>query len=128
MARPSKLTPEVQAKLVEVIAGGGYYDVACQEAGIEYRTFRNWMVRGKKEEGGEYFQFFHAIKKAEAEHETKCLKRWDAQMDTNWQAIATFLERRHPERWSKDRLELKKIVKELQDTRKEIAEIKASIK
>lgn len=123
------MTPEVQAKLVEAISNGGYYDIACRSVGIRYMTFRRWMQRGEKEESGEYCDFCYAIKKAEADCEQEVVRGWvKDDMVGNWQARATFLERRHPERWSKDRLELKKIVKELQDARKEMAEIKALIK
>lgn len=109
MARPTKLTPELQANIVEAVAKGGYFKKACQRVGIDYSTFSYWMRKGRREGEGEFFAFFHAIKKAEAEYEHRCLERWDTHMDESWQAIATFLERRHPERWGKDRLKLEKL-------------------
>ena len=65
------------------------------------------MQRGIREPRGKYRTFRTAIKKAEAECEHKMVQAWVSEMPGNWQAIATFLERRHPERWSKDRLKLK---------------------
>ena len=99
--RPSKLTPEVKDKLVKAIAAGNYYEAACQFAGIDYRTFRNWMVAGEEAKSGEYFQFFQSIKKAEAQAEIRMVQEWQKHVPNNWQAIATFMERRYPDRWGK---------------------------
>jgi hypothetical protein len=46
MARPTKLTPEVQAAIVEAIRAGSFDWVAAQAAGIDPATFREWMGRG----------------------------------------------------------------------------------
>jgi len=32
--------------------------------------------------------------------------QWQAHMPENWQAIATFLERRYPDRWGRKRLDI----------------------
>ena len=46
--RPSKLTPEVQEKIVTAIRAGNYAQVAAVYAGIGERTFYRWMERGEK--------------------------------------------------------------------------------
>ncbi len=107
MGRPSKLTPERQARLVEAIASGHYYETACRLAGIHYANFRQWMIKGEAEESGKYREFYEAITHAEAEAEDHAIQQWQQAMPTDWRAAQMFLERRHPDRWGKqDRLDL----------------------
>ena len=106
MARPSKLTPEVTKRLTEAIRAGNYYEAACAYAGIAYSTFREWMVKGEKAKSGKYREFMEAVKKAEHEAEVRMVAMWQKHMPDNWQAIATFLERRYPERWGRKRLDI----------------------
>jgi transposase len=106
--RPTLLTPEVQATIVEAIRKGHYRETAAHLAGITRRTINNWEQRGETGEAP-YDEFFRAIKKAEAEAE-------DALLDDIrtaqpgipgeggrgadlWQAKAWVMERRWPGRW-----------------------------
>lgn len=109
MGRPSKLTPEVQEKICNAIRAGNYYEAACAYAGIDYSTFRRWMIKGEKTKKGKYHEFCEAVKKAEYEAEMRLVAMWQKHMPDNWQAIATFLERRFPERWAR-RLDVKQEV------------------
>jgi len=111
MARPSKLTPEITKRLIEAIRAGNYYEAACAYAGIGYSTFRAWMIKGEKAKSGKYREFMEAIKKAEYEAEARLVAQWQKHMPENWQAIATFLERRYPERWGK-RVDVKQNIKQ----------------
>ena len=99
--RPSKLTAEVTDKLVKAISQGNYYDAACSYAGIAYSTFREWMNRGEQEDGTEYSDFMEAIKKAESAAELRLVQEWQKHIPNNWQAIATFMERRYPDKWGR---------------------------
>lgn len=47
MARPSKLTPETQAAIVDAILHGCTYRDAAEAAGIAYETFNEWYKAGK---------------------------------------------------------------------------------
>ena len=105
MGRPSKLTPEITKRLTEAIRAGNYYEAACAYAGIAYSTFREWMVKGEKAKSGKYREFMEAVKKAEHEAEVRMVAMWQKHMPENWQAIATFLERRYPDRWGRKRLD-----------------------
>lgn len=98
--RPTKLTAETKERLVRAIQQGNYYEPACKYAGITYSAFRQWMKKG---EAGEpkYAQFFEDIKKAEAAAEIRMIQEWQRQAPEDWKAIATFLERRYPDRWGK---------------------------
>ncbi|MDA8087028.1 MAG: hypothetical protein M0Z75_10055 [Nitrospiraceae bacterium] len=103
MSRPVKLTSELQAKLCSAIAEGNYYETACKHAGIDYSTFRKWILRGEKgKEGDRFFEFCEAIKKAESEAEMKCTQVILKSAAKNWQAAAWWLERRYPARWGRE--------------------------
>lgn len=99
--RPSKLTPEVKERLLQAIRAGNYYDTACAYASIDYSTFRRWITRGEKARSGMYHDFCEAVKKAEYEAEARLVAQWQQHMPGDWKAIATFLERRHPDKWGR---------------------------
>ena len=130
--RPTKLTPERQATIVDIVSKGNYLITACNLAGIDKATYLRWIERGEKESGnggGLYYDFCLAIKKAESEAETARVARItqagiggqlyktitytkkdgtevveETLTQPQWLADMTHLERRHPERWGrKDR-------------------------
>ncbi len=96
--RPTSLTPDVQAIVVEAIGRGLYRETAAQLAGVVRKTLWNWEQRG---EAGEepYAEFFHAIKKAEAQAESDVIDGVRAGCE-GWQSKAWIAERRWPSRWS----------------------------
>lgn len=107
VGRPSKLTPERQRRLLEAIRGGNYYETACAYAGIDYQTLRNWMKRGEEEGEGVYFEFFEAVKKAEADAEVSAVQAIRSGFGDDWRAAMTLLERRYPDRWGRrERMDL----------------------
>jgi hypothetical protein len=61
MARPSKLTPELQQRIGENIALGLTYRLAAESAGITYKSFNLWMQQGKNSTSGKYYQFYQYI-------------------------------------------------------------------
>ena len=130
--RPTKLTPERQAKICELVAAGNYLVTACNVVDINKSTFLDWIERGEKEYnngGGLYSDFLLAVKRAESDAETARVARVEAAgigggvskrrvttfkdgtetveetfNSPQWLADMTHLERRHPERWGrKDR-------------------------
>ncbi len=98
--RRTKLTPEVQQKIVGAIAAGNYYEVACAIAGISHTTFYNWLEKGRQGKKP-YVDFLEAVKKAEAANEAKRLQTITKAAETDWKANAWYLERRYPERWGR---------------------------
>ena len=48
MARSSKLTPERQEQIVNLIQAGNYASQAAQAAGIGERTYHRWMQFGSE--------------------------------------------------------------------------------
>ena len=126
MARPSKLTDEVQKQIVKAIAAGAYGEVAAEAAGIGKTTFYRWLSEGKRRKRGRFQEFRDAIKKAQArgEHadlatirkraqggaiiEERTITRKDGTTEKiirrsrpEWTPIAWIMERRHAERWGR---------------------------
>jgi hypothetical protein len=105
--RPGKLTPEVQKRLTDAIAAGNYRQPACDYAGIDRRTFTNWLRKGKRAKRGLYRDFYQAVIEAEARCEVRLVAAWNQCMPENPSEYRHFLARRYPQRWSdKNRLEL----------------------
>ena len=61
-----KLTPELQAKICKLIADGNYLDTACKLVGINFTTFRRWILQGEHDMDGQFYEFSEAVKYAEA--------------------------------------------------------------
>ena len=97
--RPLKLTPEIQAKLVDAVGAGAYYEIAAPYAGIHKDTLYEWLKRGATGEQP-YADFSDALKAAEAFAVVEDLKAIrDAQGGPGsapWQNRAWRIERRHP--------------------------------
>ena len=109
MGRLSKLTPQVQRKIVEAIKKGAYVEVAAQYAGIDQSTFHRWVNRGLSTSKADapYRKFREAVEKAETQTEIMATARVLEAGKENWGAAMTWLERKYPQRWGrKDRLEL----------------------
>jgi len=131
MARPSKLTPEVQENICNWLKLGYYQEDAAIMAGIAPSTYYEWMKKGEVErvalesdedmlalpdtslpasEDGTpqielvypFMEFSEAVKKARAEAEGAHIRNIRKAADNGvWQASAWFLERSHPKKWGK---------------------------
>lgn len=100
--RRTKLTPKVQERIINAVRAGLRYKEAAQVAGIDESTFYNWKKRGAQAKSGLYFEFYQALKRAEAEGEFALIARIQQEASNGtWQAAAWILERRHPERWGR---------------------------
>src|SRR5437870_3756701 len=96
--RPTKLTPEVHSKIVQLVREWNYAQVAAAICEISEKTFYRWIEQGQAEESGIYADFCQAVKKAEgeAEHEAIGIVR---KREPGWQAAAWYLERKHWQRY-----------------------------
>ena len=100
MARPSKLTPETHAAIVDAILHGATYKDAAEAAGVWYTTFNEWMQRGEAAKVGQYYEFNHAVRKAEAQcrlNMTRVIQSAAAKGD--WKAAEAYLRRRDRANW-----------------------------
>jgi hypothetical protein len=75
MARPSKLTPDIQKRIGDNIALGLTYRLAAESAGITYKTLNEWNQKGQTEKSGRYYQFAQYIQKCNADGALKLLER-----------------------------------------------------
>ena len=102
MARPCKLTPELQQKIGDNIALGLTYSLASEAAGITYKTFNEWNQKGQKQKSGKYYQFAQHIKKCNAEGARKLLERLNDAADAgNCQVCMWILSRRFHEEFGR---------------------------
>ncbi len=100
MARPTKLTPEIQERIVAAIRAGNYPEPSACSAGVSPATYYRWMKRGEEAKTGIYREFYEAVKRAEASaevHAVAVIRKEIAAGD--WRAAANFLERRFGDRW-----------------------------
>lgn len=126
--RPSKLTPELQERILDAILEGVYMETAAQAVGINKTTLYRWIERGETAEqnalaqaeehdagdelSGEelyeyanpadwpYMDFRHALKSAEAFGEIELVRKVTrGHGEQPWTAYMTVLERRFAERW-----------------------------
>lgn len=89
MARPTKYSDELVARLCQAIELGATYDLACNYAGIHFSTFNLWREQKPA--------FAARIAEAEGKAAVKWLAKIEqAASDGNWQAAAWKLERRYP--------------------------------
>ena len=104
MARPTKYTAELGKNIAELISKGCTYKSAAESLGVDYSTFRRWIVRGESEEEGEFCEFCETIKKAQAIAIADCeLKLRKLADKGNVAAIIFYLTNRDPENWKDKR-------------------------
>jgi hypothetical protein len=88
---------------LEAIKIGNYYDAACGYAGVSYKTFREWIVRGEADSKtgvrSIYADFRDAVQEAELQAEAIVVALWRAQMPNDWRAAKDFLVRRYRRNW-----------------------------
>ena len=103
----TKLTPELQKKLIKYIQGGSYIVVACRAVGIAEKTFYEWIKKGEK--GIEpYSKLSKSVRKAQAKSEIRNVAIIEMAAKKDWRAALEMLARKYPQRWAKrDKLEVK---------------------
>jgi transposase len=122
MARPTKLTPELQQRIGDNVALGLTYSLAVESIGITYKTFNLWLKRGQTEKSGKYFQFYKYITKRNADAAKVLLERLnDAATAGNCQVSMWILERRFPEEFGRRVYRKTNVVSENQNVIVDIA-------
>jgi hypothetical protein len=98
MARPCKLTSEIQQRIGENIALGLTYRLAAESAGVTYKTLNEWNQKGQTEKSGKYYQFAQYILKCNADGALKLLERLNEAVKAgNCTVCMWILERRFSE-------------------------------
>ncbi|MHC4136107.1 MAG: hypothetical protein ACYS0K_14095 [Planctomycetota bacterium] len=97
LGRPTKLTPEVQERVVSALLLGNYRSDAAHFAGVDKATLRRWLARGAEESDSFYGVFRETVLEAESRAKVTamgCITR--AVREGDWRAAAWFLERKWP--------------------------------
>lgn len=137
MPAPTKLIPDLQKRICDLVRVGHAPYVAARLCGVHHSTHYDWMERG---ESGEevYSEYSEAVKKAESESEELLLAEIrkhaagievyrtkevvkptgvevtsETKQQRSWQAAAWILERRFPERWKNKELTAEEAIKVL---------------
>lgn len=109
--RRSLLTPEIHARIVQVVRAGNYLKIAAQFAGIGNSTLQSWLQRGRAaaatlDRGEElpaseqrYLEFLGAVSQAETHAEVTAATAWRTFVTEDWRAARDYLRYRHPDRW-----------------------------
>lgn len=103
MGRKTKLTKQLQDRIIEHIRNGNYPSISAQLEGVAESTYYSWMKKGREAKRKNIYREFHdAVREAEAfseaYHVNLVRKRAD-QGDLG--ASKFFLSRKFPERWGK---------------------------
>lgn len=101
--RETGLTPEVRDAIISVLRAGNFRVVACRAAGVHVRTFRRWLARGRDETSGVYRELLTLVEQAEHEAETAMVANVFAAATADARHAQWWLERKFPQRWSRDR-------------------------
>ena len=106
MARPTRLTPVVQQRILAALRLGAHRTVAARSAGISPDTLGEWLARGAGTSGRPgselYAQFARAVHEAEAQAELEAIADLRALVKRDHRAALAFLERRFGDRWRSD--------------------------
>lgn len=121
MARPTKLTQEVQNKICGLLRLGNYFSTACRAAGIKASTGYNWLTWGEDSQS-KYHAFYEAVDQADAEGEALLLATVRSH-GVNWQAAMTMLERKYKDKWGR----VDQVVTDNKNTITSKAEVKGEI-
>jgi len=101
--RYSKLTPEITNQIAEILGAGNWIGTACDKVDITRECFYEWIRRGERawdvdREPVNYVEFATRIKAVMAQVEIDSVEELRSAPE-RWQAVAWWLERRHPDRW-----------------------------
>lgn len=101
MARPTKFTPELAAKILQLVETGCFASVAAQAVGLSPATFHRWVQRGKAQRRGQFRDFCDGLTRARAKARGRMVTIVSLAAEQDWRAAAYYLERTDPKRWGR---------------------------
>jgi hypothetical protein len=96
--RPTKRSKELEKTLLEAIADGAPFTLACSYAGITLETFIDWRRRDPG--------FQAEVERVVAECALRRLRKIEKHGEENFAACCWLLERRHPELFARSEIQL----------------------
>lgn len=106
--RPTKLTPNVQRRIVTAITLGAPMSLAAAYAGVSPDAAAQWVIRGNEVDAKDpYKSFAQAVLEAEGSSAIGLLAKIEAAANEGeWRAAAWKLERRYPQLFGRQSLEV----------------------
>jgi hypothetical protein len=108
----TKFDDEIESEIVVLLEQGAYQSTAAHRVGVNPRTLRRWLQRGRsawdsEADGGEvedterpYLAFAQRCEAAIATAEVDLMARLREAPAGQWQKWMTIMERRWPDHWS----------------------------
>ncbi len=113
--RPSKLTPEVEVKLLQALLASNTREAAAEYAGVGARTLRRWLQQGRDNPDGPYGGLVAVLKQKESEAVIRNVAIIQEAAKRSWQAAAWWLERRYPREWGSQAREIRDLERRLRE-------------
>lgn len=95
--QPTKLTPELQAKICQVLELCNVLEDAALFCGLSRTTVFMWMQKGREQGHGKYRDFFDAVETAKAKRRISINTQMIVHGKRHWQAMAWQAERTDPQ-------------------------------
>lgn len=108
IGRSTKLTPDVQKKIVDAVRAGAFLSTAARYAGVSDGSLMSWLARGRactSRTGKDsiYLTFLEEVEIAEASGEVAANLQWRAAWAKDWHAAERWLQSRYPDRYGPNR-------------------------
>ena len=102
----------MQAEICGLLKAGNYITVTCEYTGIHRSTHYDWMIKAKAStRANKYTAYSESIKKAHAFSEARTVALISRVGEKYWQAAAWRWERKYPDRWGRQKLEVQHVGK-----------------
>lgn len=119
MPSESKLTETVFRRLVASVRNGMTFRLAALRSGIDPRTLRLWLAKGRKGEGEEFVSLFSAITEAQSLRADDYLTAINDQAKEDGKMALEMLARLYPKEYGSDIQRMKHIERRLAELEKE---------
>jgi len=100
----TELTPELLARIVDLVRSGSYVDIALLSCGVDMETQKQWMELAEGNNKSIYYQLREGIKRAEAEAEARNVAIVQRAAGEDWRAAQWWLENHYPSRWARQKI------------------------
>lgn len=102
--RPPKLTPELIAKVADVVASGAPMDTAARYCGVDRVSFHYWLklahAQRQAKKRGRHLDFLNALEEAQARADTRDHAYITKASAKDWKAALNHLRIRNPGRYA----------------------------
>jgi transposase len=120
--RQTKLTPELIGTICQYVGEGNFRHIAARGAGVPLRTFWNWCKQGKKYPEGIYGTLLQSLQEAEKSAEIAVVRAVMEAAKSDPKCGQWWLERKFPQRWGRNRVEITDLKARMDVVEKRLAE------